>query len=244
MPKSIPGFVSKPPGGVCRVISYSQPVPYDVALAAQYRLAKDRYEGLVPDTVLLLEHPPTITLGRRTREADLLTSREALDARGILVVESDRGGEITYHCPGQLVAYPIFDLRSHGQDLHFYIRGLEEVVIRALSDLGIVGERIPSLTGVWVNGAKIAAIGIKVSRWISLHGLAVNIDADLAPMREDLVPCGIKDRGVTSLAELLPAAPQREFVQELLIAAISSVFGANIERYDQDSAIGRGIIAQ
>jgi lipoyl(octanoyl) transferase len=228
----------------CRVISLPGLVPYDHALAAQYRLVKRRFEGSIPDIVLLLTHPPTITLGRRTHGSDLLTSIDELSQRGIAVVESDRGGEITYHGPGQLVAYPVFDLRSHGQDLHRYIRHLEDVVISALAGIGIAGETIPSLTGVWVDGTKVAAIGIKVSRWITMHGLAINIDPDLSPMRRDFVPCGIRDRPVTSLAEIMAPVPSRERVEELLIRAFAEVFTLEIERIDPDSEIGRGIIGE
>ena len=156
---------------VCRIISHSRPVPYPLALTWQYELARQRQAGEIPDTLLLLEHPPTITLGRGSDEADLRTPELALQARGIGVERVDRGGEITYHGPGQLVGYPILDLRQHGQDLHHYLRDLEEVVIRTLAVYGLAGERIAGLTGVWVEGRKLAAIGIKVSRWVSLHGL-------------------------------------------------------------------------
>jgi lipoyl(octanoyl) transferase len=210
----------------CRIISYPSPVPYRTALALQYELAEQRRLEAIPDTLLLLEHPAVITLGRRTDEADLLTEESVLAARGITVERVDRGGEISYHAPGQLVGYPILDLRQHGQDLHKYLRDLEEVIIRTLAVYGLHGERIPGLTGVWVGGRKIAALGIKVSRWISLHGWALNITTDLTPFRQDFVPCGIHDRDVTSLAELLPGyVPTRAAVETNLLAAFSEVFG-------------------
>lgn len=191
----------------------------------QNELARRRQAGESPDTLLLLEHPPTITLGRGADDADLLTDIPTLTERGLTVVRTDRGGEITYHAPGQIVGYPILDLRAHGQDLHRYLRDLEEVLIRALDDFGLRGERISGLTGVWVDGAKIAAIGIKVSRWVSTHGFALNIHPDLSPMRRDFVPCGIKDRGVTSLAELLPREHiTRADVEPHIIAAFAEVF--------------------
>ena len=210
---------------ICRIISSPGLVPYGRALAWQYALAGRRRAGETPDTLLLLEHPPTITLGRRTRQEDLLTSPERLYAQGIAVVESDRGGEITYHAPGQLVGYPILDLREHGQDLHRYLRDLEETLIQAAATLGIHAGRLPGLTGVWVEGKKIAAIGIKVSRWISLHGFALNITTDLTPMRRDFVPCGIHDRGVTSLQELRPEKVwTRAEVEDAVVAAFADIF--------------------
>lgn len=200
-------------------------MPYRVALARQYALAEQRGRGEVPDTLLLLEHPPTITLGRGSREADLLTDEASLSARGIAVERVDRGGEVSYHGPGQLVGYPILDLRDHGQDLHRYLRDLEEVIIRTLAAWGLAGERVSGRTGVWVEDRKIAAIGIKVSRWISLHGWALNVTTDLTPFRRDIVPCGIRDRDVTSLAELLPGrALARAEVEGALLAAFADVF--------------------
>lgn len=211
---------------ICDIISFPTPVPYADALAMQTDLVRCRLADEVGDTLLLLEHPPTITLGRGTDDADLRTDAATLEARGIAVVRTDRGGEITFHAPGQLVGYPILDLREHGQDLHKYLRALEETLIRVLAEFGLAGERIPGLTGVWVNGAKIAALGIKVSRWVSMHGFALNIDPDLSPMRCDFVPCGIKDRGVTSLAELLPNERlTRTEVEPRVVAAFAEVFG-------------------
>ena len=209
----------------CRVISYPQPVPYTAALAFQYELAEQRRLETIPDTLLLLEHPAVITLGRRTNEADLLTEEAVLQARGIAVERVDRGGEISYHGPGQLVGYPILDLRRHGQDLHRYLRDLEEVILRTLAVYGLAGQRLSGLTGVWVDDRKIAAIGIKVSRWVSLHGWALNITTDLTPFRHDFVPCGIHDRDVTSLRELLPGTiPSRAEVEKEVITAFSEIF--------------------
>lgn len=209
----------------CHIISLPGLTPYADALAMQMRLVHARQQNQVPDTLLLLEHPPTITLGRASHDADLLTPEPELRKRGFTVHRTDRGGEITYHAPGQLVAYPILDLRQHGQDLHKYLRDLEEVLIRALAAAGLPSEREPGLTGVWTNGSKIAAIGIKVSRWVSMHGFALNINPDLSPMRQDFIPCGIKDRGVTSLAELLPRAQcTRETVEPTVLQAFGDVF--------------------
>ena len=214
------------PDRPCRILSYAEPVPYPDALARQYALAERRGRGEIPDTLLLLEHPPTVTLGRGGRESDLLTDEASLRARGIAVARVDRGGEVSYHGPGQLVGYPILDLRGHGQDLHRYLRDLEEVLIRTLAVWGLEGERVPGRTGVWVGDRKIAAIGIKVSRWVSLHGWALNIMTDLTPFRRDIIPCGIRDRGVTSLAELLgDHCPARAEVESAAVRAFAAQFG-------------------
>lgn len=219
MPASIPDLA------ICHVCSVPGLVPYADALAMQYALVAWRQAGDIPDTLLLLEHPPTITLGRATQDADLLTPQETLAARGITVERVDRGGEITYHAPGQIVGYPIFDLKAHGQDLHRYLRDLEEVIIRTLATVGVTGRRVAGLTGVWVGDSKIAAIGIKASRWVTMHGFALNLAPDLGPMRKDIVPCGIRDRGVTSLAELLPGEVlTREVLERSLWEAVAAVF--------------------
>jgi lipoyl(octanoyl) transferase len=212
----------------CQLISYSQLVPYAEALARQYALAEQRKRGEISDTLLLLEHPPTITLGRRTQASDLLTREEVLTAQGITLERVDRGGEITSHGPGQLVGYPILDLRQHGSDLHKYLRDLEEVLIQTIREFGLTGERVPGRTGVWVEDRKIAAIGIKVSRWISLHGFALNIANDLAPFRNDFVPCGIPDKDVTSLSEMVgTGCPARAEVEAVLAANFANVFGVD-----------------
>jgi lipoyl(octanoyl) transferase len=209
----------------CHLLSLPGLTPYAQALAQQYEWMHRRQAGEIPDTLILLEHPPTITLGRGTHPEDLLTPVEILRERGIVVVEADRGGEITYHAPGQIVCYPILNLHAFGCDLHRYLRDLEEVVIQTLGSWGIMGVRIPGLTGVWVGNAKIAAVGIKVSRWVTMHGFALNVDIDLTPMRRDMVPCGIADKGVTSLLEQRPLqAWAREDVEAAILTAWQSVF--------------------
>jgi len=212
----------------CDIITLTGPVPYPAAQAAMTELAARRGWGECPDTLLLLQHPPTITLGRRTDEADLRTPEAALLERGIAVERVDRGGEITAHGPGQAVGYPILDLRGHGQDLHRYLRDLEQVVIDTVADYGLIGGRVPGLTGVWVEGRKIAAIGIKVSRWVSTHGWALNVSNDLTVFRQDIVPCGITDRDVTSLAECLGAGcPPLTDVQTRLARNFARIFSVN-----------------
>lgn len=233
MPRSIP---EQPVSAknVCYIISLPGLTPYAEALALQMRLLAARQQNQIRDTLVLLEHPPTITLGRGSHDVDLLTSEAELAQLGIAVERVDRGGEITYHAPGQLVGYPILDLREHGQDLHRYLRDLEETLIRALGVLGVNAGREPGLTGVWTGGSKIAAMGIKVSHWVTMHGFALNISPDLSPMRRDFVPCGIRDRGVTSLAECLPNTVwTRADVEPHVLRAFADVFQLHPHRAHQ-----------
>lgn len=156
-----------------------------------------------PETLLLLEHPPTYTLGRSGGRDHLLVDERELAARGAVLVESDRGGDITYHGPGQIVGYPLLDLRKRtGGDVHRYLRLLEEVLISVLASYGLEGEREPPYTGVWCDGAKVAAIGVKVSRGVTMHGFALNVGTDLS-YYDSIVPCGIRGRQVTSMQHLL-----------------------------------------
>ncbi|WP_298815293.1 lipoyl(octanoyl) transferase LipB [Chloroflexus sp.] len=203
---------------------------YTAAWDKQREFARARSSGQIGDTLLLVEHPPTITLGNKARPDHVLASPAELAARGIAVVQSDRGGEVTYHAPGQLVAYPIFKLSQHGSDVGRYVRGLEESVIQVLAGYGISGERVPGLTGVWVRGgaAKICAIGVKLSAsGVTTHGLALNVDPDLSGF-ELIVPCGISDRGVTSLAAELGYAPPLAEVAGRLIEQICAVFALQV----------------
>src|SRR5216683_1416208 len=169
-------------------------VPYDEALAWQRQLADDRIAGRLPnDVLLLLEHPPVVTLGRNSHAAHLL------EPIGIEVFEVERGGDVTFHGPGQLVGYPILDLRAYKQDLHWYLRTLEQALIDALGILAIPAERNPGLTGVWTRGRKIASIGIHVKQWVTWHGFALNVTTDLAAF-DRIVPCGIPGVVMTSVA--------------------------------------------
>lgn len=211
---------------VCEIFSLPGLTSYADARQWQEARARARQTGDISDTLLLLEHPPTITLGRSARESDLLSARSDLAARGIAVVATDRGGEMTFHAPGQLVGYPILDLRAHGQDLHRYLRDLEEVLIRTLAVYGLTAQREAGRTGVWVGGRKVAAIGIQVSRWVTRHGFALNICPDLNPFRRDFIPCGLRSRDVTSLAELLPQTTlTRADVEPIVVSAFTAVFG-------------------
>lgn len=176
-------------------------VPYADALALQRRLAEDRLAGrLESDLLLLLEHPPVVTLGRGTRDSSLPLDPESLRRRGIEVFEVERGGDVTYHGPGQLVGYPIFDLRTHREDLHWYLRQLEESLIVALAGFGIAGERNPGYTGVWTAGRKIASIGVHAKQWVTWHGFALNVTTELSPF-DLIIPCGIPGVVMTSVAK-------------------------------------------
>ncbi len=201
----------------CRVVSLRGLTDYTDALNLQYAAQKAVREGCLGNTLYFLEHAPVITIGRGAgaTDKDLIATREELAQRSIAVLDVDRGGETTYHGPGQLVGYSIVDLNAQGRNLHRYLRALEQVVISALRDYDVAAQTISGLTGVWVGDRKIAAIGIKVSRWVSMHGFSLNIDADLAVMRRDIVPCGIADRGVVSLRELGVAASRNDLEASL-----------------------------
>ena len=183
-------------------------VEYEAAVDLQKQLVEARRTGAIGDTLLLLEHPPVITLGVKTRgeRTHIVASESALAAAGVTVFETGRGGDITYHGPGQLVGYPIFDLNPDRRDVHRYVRDLEEVLIRAATWFGIDARRVPGLTGVWAGEPgreeKLAAIGVRISRWITSHGFALNVGTNLDHFNL-IVPCGIADRGVTSLSRVL-----------------------------------------
>ena len=205
---------------------------YLEAWELQRELAACRLAAAIPDTLLLLEHPPTITLGRAARREHLLTDAAELARQGFAVVETDRGGDVTYHGPGQLVGYPILSLRDapHTPDLHAYLRRLEACLIAALANFGVTADRFPGYTGVWVGRdtpcpEKIAAIGVKASRWITQHGFALNITPDLAHF-EHIVPCGIHDYGVTSLARVLGRPVSIEEALPIMAAAFIAEFGS------------------
>ncbi len=178
-------------------------VPYDEALALQRALLEERRAERVPDLLLLVQHPPVITLGVKGDggRSHIVAPPEHLDRLGIAVHETGRGGDVTYHGPGQLVGYPIIDLKPDRQDVHRYVRDIEEVMIRMAADFGQTASRVEGLTGAWVGAEKLAAIGVRISRWITMHGFAFNVTTALEHFRL-IVPCGIGDRGVTSLQKL------------------------------------------
>ncbi|MCC7230853.1 MAG: lipoyl(octanoyl) transferase LipB [Fimbriimonadaceae bacterium] len=197
---------------------------YLAAWEVQKQIADDLKAGVREDTVIFVEHPPVYTLGASFHEENLLFSVEEYERRGIEIVKTDRGGDVTYHGPRQLVIYPIFDLRRHGQDLHKWLRDLEEAMIDVCGSFGLTGVRSSVNTGVWVGEKKIAAIGIKVSKWISLHGIALNCDNDLGPF-DWIVPCGITGYGVTSLSQEVGKPVTTEMAKPRVLAAFSHVFG-------------------
>jgi lipoyl(octanoyl) transferase len=199
-------------------------VKYAQALALQHQRVAERKAGQIPDTLLLLEHPHVYTLGRNAKSGNLLVSRERLRALGAEVFETDRGGDITYHGPGQLVGYPILDLTRHRRDLAWFMRSLEEVFIAVARDLGIAAERFQGCPGVWVGQAKLVAMGVHVSRWVTSHGFALNVSTDLGYF-EHIVPCGIRDKQVTSLEKLLGRRVEMEEVVPRVVEHFGAVFG-------------------
>ncbi|GCA76011.1 octanoyltransferase [Microcystis aeruginosa NIES-2520] len=204
--------------------------PYSLAWAHQRSLVEARIANPdLPDMLLLLEHPPVYTLGTGS---DIKFIKFNLDKTDKEVYRIERGGEVTYHCPGQLVGYPILNLRYYQQDLHWYLRQLEEVILQTIAIYGLSGERIGGLTGVWVEGYKIAAIGIKVSRWITYHGFAINVCPDLSGFGE-IIPCGIANKPVGSLRQFLPNISLMQ-VQQDLSRVFASVFGVELFSLDKD----------
>jgi lipoyl(octanoyl) transferase len=202
-------------------------VDYREALDLQHSLAAKVAEGSAPDTVLFLEHPPTITLGRRTEEGEV----HVPDGAAVDVVEVDRGGKSTYHAPGQLVCYPILDLTRHGQDVRKYCRDLEEALLQTLAAFGLAGTRIEGLTGVWLESPprKIASIGIHLSKWISTHGYALNVDLDPAPFTDWITACGLDGFAFTSLARELGRPLSVDEVRPAAAQAFADVFGVRFE---------------
>ena len=212
---------------LCYVYQLGQ-VAYREAYRLQTDLLSRRINGDIGDTLLLLEHPPTITVGKSGRVENILVSPAELAEKGIPLFFVDRGGDVTYHGPGQLVGYPIIDLKNRGKDLHQYVHNLEEAVIRTLGDFGIRGGRDRSHRGVWVKQREIAAIGLRVSKWVTVHGFALNIDADLAPFSL-INPCGFSDRGATSMAEVLGREIAMTAVTDRLMARFAEVFQVRLE---------------
>ena len=210
----------------CSLI-YLGVTPYEEALTLQRRLAALRAEGQVGDLLLLLQHPPVITLGRSGNKDHLLAPRSSLAALGIGFLEVERGGDMTYHAPGQLVGYPILNLADHGRDLHRYLRRLERVLIETLSTFGIAAGRWIGRTGVWVAGRKIASIGIHLSRWVTRHGFALNVDMDLTPF-ELIVPCGIRGVKATSMAGELSRPVSVDDVARHLVKQFEMEFGVRL----------------
>jgi lipoyl(octanoyl) transferase len=212
-------------------------VPYREAWDLQRSLAGAVSQGAIPDTVVFLEHPPVVTLGRRTDEQEEL---HVPDNASVEIVETDRGGKSTFHCPGQLVCYPIFDLRRHGKDVKKYVRDLEEALIQTIAPLGVDATRIDGLTGVWLQRPprKIASIGVHISRWITTHGYALNVDLDPAPFTEWITACGLEDAAFTTIARELDRTTTVDEVRPLAHEALAGVFGLQLDPLPADDGHG------
>ena len=199
-------------------------VPYADGLELQRALVEDRKAGRVPDTLLLLQHPHVVTIGvKKDGRSHILATPEQLSSRGVEVFETGRGGDVTYHGPGQLVGYPILDLNPDRRDVHRYVRDLEEVMIRVCAGYGLAADRIKGFSGAWISDEKIGAIGVRISRCVTSHGFAFNVTTDV-DFFNLIVPCGITDRGVTSLAAQLGRAPQMVEVEDRFVEHFAGVF--------------------
>jgi lipoyl(octanoyl) transferase len=214
--------------------------PYREAWDLQRSLAAAVGQGAMPETIVLLEHPPVVTLGRRTEEGELHLPADA----EVEIVETDRGGKSTYHAPGQLVCYPILDLTRHGTDVKRYCRDLEEALISTLSPFGLEATRIEGLTGIWLERPprKIASIGIHVAKWITTHGYALNVDLDPAPFTQWITACGLEDAQFTTIARELGRPVAVDEVRPVAAAALGEVFGLELEELPADE--GPGLWAQ
>jgi lipoyl(octanoyl) transferase len=212
--------------------AYLGEVSYGKAWDLQRRLADRRGEDLVPDTLLLLEHPHTFTLGRRGDSAHILLTPDELLRLGIEVFSIDRGGDVTYHGPGQLVGYPIMAVPEEGRDVIPYVRQLEAVIIRALGDFGIVASRLEGFSGVWLGNDKIAAIGVKVGR-VTMHGFALNVNTDMTYFSY-IIPCGLRDKGVTSMAAIIGHPVPMPAVCEAVVKHFGAVFERSIVMVDAE----------
>ena len=208
---------------------------YAAALELQRAVARARIRGAIAEDVLMLvEHPPVVTMGRSAKQQHLLASPALLAARGVELFEVERGGDVTFHGPGQLVGYPIVDLKRHKRDLHWYLRQVEEALIRALAPLAIVGERSIGQTGVWTQGRKLASIGVHARDWVTWHGFALNVTTDLS-FFDLMVPCGIAQVQMTSVARESGDTPAlAERTRELVGAAFADVFTLELSRVDAD----------
>lgn len=223
------------------LLDLRDPVPYEEAWDLQRSLAAAVSQGAIPDTVILLEHTPVITLGRRTEPGELHVPADA----DVQLVETDRGGKSTYHGPGQLVCYPILDLQRHGQDVKRYVRDLESTLVGTLGAVGVEATPIEGLTGVWVTpsrvpGAprKIASIGIHISKWVTTHGYALNVDLDPAPFTHWITACGLEDAAFTTVARELGRPVALEEVRPHALAALADVFALEFEQLPAEEGHG------
>jgi lipoyl(octanoyl) transferase len=211
-------------------------IPYVEAWELQRSLAGAVSQGAIPDTVILLEHPPVITLGRRTDEGELHVPPGA----EVDVVETDRGGKSTYHGPGQLVCYPILDLKRHGRDVKRYVHNLEQALVQTIRPFGLEGQRLEGLTGLWLTRPprKIASIGVHVSRWVTTHGYALNVDLDPAPFTDWITACGLEDATFATVARELGRPVAVDEVRPHAAAALAEVFGLELEELPAEDGAG------
>jgi lipoyl(octanoyl) transferase len=213
------------------------PTPYGEALALQRSIAAEVSQGALPDTVILLEHEPVVTVGRRTDEQAEVHLPEGVEVE---IVETDRGGKSTYHGPGQLVCYPILDLNRHGRDLRKYVRDLEQAIVQTIAAFGLAGTRIDGLTGVWMPSSatapprKIASIGVHASRWVTTHGYALNVDLDTTPFTRWITACGLEDAQFTTIAAELGEPLAVDEVRPAAALALAEVFGLAFEKRSAD----------
>lgn len=204
-------------------------VPYAEGLELQRALVEERRDGRIPDTLLLLQHAHVVTIGvKKEGRSHILATPERLSSLGVEVFETGRGGDVTYHGPGQLVGYPIVDLNPDRRDVHRYVRDLEEVMIRVCAGYGVTAGRVQGFSGAWVGDTKIGAIGVRISRWITSHGFAFNVTTDVA-FFDLIVPCGIADRGVTSLAAQLGREPSMGEVEDRFVEQFAAVFDRTVD---------------
>jgi lipoyl(octanoyl) transferase len=221
---------------ICQVQRLGR-VDYSEALWLQRQQVALRKAGTIPDTLLLLEHPHVYTLGRNASRDNLLVSKQRLDEIGAQVFETDRGGDITYHGPGQLVGYPIFDLTRHRRDVAWYMRSLEEVFMGVAADFGIQAHRLNGARGVWVGDEKLVAMGVHISRWVTSHGFAFNANTDLRYF-DYIIPCGLRDKGVTSLAKLLGKSVDMDKVSECVVNNFGVVLDLEMKSGNSEQVTG------
>lgn len=222
------------------ICSVEQPglLDYEEALQLQRQRIAQRKAGEIPDTLLLLEHSHVYTLGRNARREHLLVSPEHLRSLGAAVHETDRGGDITYHGPGQLVGYPIFDLTGHRRDISWYMRSLEEIFIEVAADFGVHACRVAGAAGVWVGDKKLVAMGVHLSRWVTSHGFALNVSTDLGYF-DYIVPCGLRGKGVTSLENCVGHPVDMDAVTDRVVLRFARVFGMEMHPNPEYAASGR-----
>ena len=236
--KSAPGAVQPTSPCLCRVLQLGR-IEYDVAYSIQEKILEKRIRKEIPDTLILLEHEPVFTIGRSGKPDNVLITEEIRSKENIALFNVDRGGDVTYHGPGQIVGYPIFDLNGHGKDVHRFLRSLEDVIIDVLSGYGLEASRVSGFTGVWVGRSKIASIGIGVRKWVSFHGFSLNVAPDMRHF-SFINPCGLGDVRMTSMKELLGYGVPVEGVRQKIIDSFGKIFRMEC----QLSEVNHGVLTE